>query len=137
VQAEAFLAAASPPHLADPSSEDADALKRQAADSGFAVFELDGALMKTKPALMDHLAKALSFPGDFGRNWDAAVDYLGDLSEFHGGTRFLIVIKDPAAIENADPKLYADFREVCGFACENARQWSRGTIRLKFVFTRP
>ena len=23
-----------------------------------------------------------------------------------------------------DPKLYADFREVCGLACENARQWS-------------
>jgi hypothetical protein len=134
LQAEAFLTAASPPHLTDLSASDAAALKRRAAVSGFAVFELDGSRMKTKAELMDHLAEVLRFPGDFGRNWDAAIDYLGDLAGVHGGTRFLVLIRDPAAMERADPKLYAEFREVCGLACENARQWSRGRIRLKFAF---
>ena len=137
MDAEAFLTAASPPHLADLSGEEAAALKRRAAGSGFAVFELDGERMKTKPELMDHLAAALAFPGDFGRNWDAAVDYLGDLAGAHGGTKFLIVIKDPAALKSADPKLYAEFREVCGLACENAGQWSRGAVKLKFAFAEP
>jgi len=136
MDAKVFLSAA-PPHLADLDDRDAAALKRQAADLGFAVFELDGARMQTKAELMDHLAAALSFPHDFGRNWDAAVDYLGDLAGFHGGTKFLIVVKDPASQERADPKLYADFREVCGLACENARQWSRGTVTLKFAFATP
>ncbi|MCX5795547.1 MAG: barstar family protein [Elusimicrobia bacterium] len=135
--AEAFLTAAAPPHLADLGGLDAAALKRRAAGLGFAVFELDGARMRTKAELMEHLAAALGFPGDFGGNWDAAVDYLGDLAGVHGGTKFLVVVKDPAAVERADPGLYADFREVCGLACENARQWSRGTVTLKFAFTTP
>jgi hypothetical protein len=129
-----FLTAAAPPHLADLNAGDTAALKLQAARSGFAVFELDGARMKTKANLMDHLATALRFPGDFGRNWDAAIDYLADLAGVHGGTNFLVVIKDPAAMEHADPKLYADFRKVCGLSCENARQWSKGKVRLKFAF---
>ena len=69
MDAKVFLSAA-PPHLADLDDRDAAALKRQAADLGFAVFELDGARMQTKAELMDHLAAALSFPHDFGRNWE-------------------------------------------------------------------
>jgi hypothetical protein len=130
----AFLTAATPPHLVDLSGPDAAALQRHAAGLDFKLFELDGTRMRTKSELMDHLATALGFPGDFGRNWDAAVDYLGDLAGFHGGEKFLVVVKDPAAMERADPKLYADFRDVCGLACENARQWSRGKVRLKFAF---
>ncbi|MDD5627906.1 MAG: barstar family protein [Elusimicrobia bacterium] len=131
---DSFLAAADPPHLADLDAAEAAELRLRAAALGFAVFELDAARMQTKPELMDQLAEALKFPGDFGRNWDATVDCLGDLAGIHGGKKFLVVVKDPAALERADPRLYADFREVCGLACENARQWSGGSVRLKFAF---
>ena len=128
-----FLETPLPPDLADLPYKEALALAAAARAAGFAVFELDGAWMKSKPQLMEYMAQALGFPGDFGHNWDAAIDYLGDLATFHKNNKILVVI-DPAEILKADVKLYADLRKVCGLACENARQWSRETVILKFVF---
>ncbi|MCX5790617.1 MAG: barstar family protein, partial [Elusimicrobia bacterium] len=69
-----FLNTPQPPDLADLSAGEAAALAAAARAAGFAVFELDGARMKSKPELMEYAGQALGFPGDFGRNWDALVD---------------------------------------------------------------
>lgn len=90
--------------------------------------------MKTKPALMEHSERALGFPGDFGKNWDAMIDYLGDMANFHDNPKILIFVKNPSEILTSDPKLYADLRRICGLSCDNAREWSRSTVILKFVF---
>ena len=129
-----FLNTPLPPYLADLPPGEASALAAGARDAGFAVFELDGAKMKSKPELMEHIALALAFPGDFGRNWDAAIDYLGDMATVHKNNKILVLIKAPAEILKSDPKLYEDLRKVCGLACENARQWSREKVVLKFIF---
>ena len=131
---DTFLLDPGPPDLADLDGAQAAALAGRARTLGFAVFTLDGSRMRTKPELLEHLAAALGFPGDFGRNWDAAVDYLGDLAGLHPGEKFLVLVEDPQAMEGVEPRLYLDFREVCACACENSRQWSRGAVRLKFVF---
>ncbi len=131
---ENFLNTPKPPDVADLPPEQAGALSAAARAGGFAVFYLEGALMRTKPELMTHLAQALGFPGDFGRNWDAVIDYLGDMATFHGNNKILILVRNPAAILEADPELCSDLRKSCALACENSREWGRGAVTLKFVF---
>lgn len=130
---ENFLDTPLPPDLADLAPAQAAALAAAARERGFAVFELDGARMKAKPDLMEHIERALGFPGDFGRNWDALVDYLGDMPNLHKNGKILVLVGNSAAIAEADPALYADLRETAGFACQNAREWSGGKVLLKFV----
>lgn len=129
-----FLNTPLPPDIADLAPEQAAALASAARAAGFAVFELDGGLMGTKPELMTHAAAALGFPGDFGRNWDALIDYLGDMATVHGSKKILVLVNSPGKIGAGEPGLAGTFREVLGLACNNAREWSRGSVVLKFAF---
>lgn len=129
-----FLNTPQPPDLADLSAGEAAALAAAARAAGFAVFELDGARMKSKPELMEYAGQALGFPGDFGRNWDALVDYLGDMANIHKNGKILVFVKNSAEIAGSDPRLHAVLRDICGQACDNAREWSGGTVLLKFSF---
>jgi hypothetical protein len=129
-----FLETPLPPDIADLSAFEAAALCVCARRAGFAVFELDGAGMKTKPALMEHAARELAFPGDFGENWDAMIDYLGNMATVHKNNKVIIFIRAAAEIKGSDPALYAALRNVCGLACNNAREWSKGAVTLKFIF---
>ena len=47
--------------------------------SGFACFHVDGKNIQRKEQLLNHVATALHFPGDFGHNWDALEECLTDL----------------------------------------------------------
>jgi hypothetical protein len=129
-----FLSTPLPPDLLDLDQAGAAALAAAARSLGFAVFELDGAAMRTKAELMDHAAVRLGFPGDFGRNWDALIDYLGDMATVHKNDRILVCVRNPAEMEKAAPELSAELREAAGLACQNAREWSRGRVFLKFAF---
>jgi RNAse (barnase) inhibitor barstar len=129
-----FLSTPLPPDLIDLDQAEAAALAAAARSLGFAVFELDGAAMGTKPELMDHAAARLGFPGDFGRNWDALIDYLGDMATIHKNVKTLVFIKAPEKIGAGEPALPATFREVLGLACNNAREWGKGSVILKFAF---
>ena len=113
---------------------EAAALTAAARSLGFGVYELDGAAMGTKAELMEHAALRLSFPGDFGRNWDALIDYLSDMANIHGEVKTLILVKAPEKIGAGEPGLAAEFREVLGLACDRAREWGKGAVILKFVF---
>ncbi len=117
----------------DLSPNYADFLAGYALASGYAVFELDGARMTSKDALMAHSAKMLRLPG-LPENWDALIDYLYELPSIHHNNRVLIVVRNSSKIRLADPDLYADFREVAEFACKNAREWSRNKVTMKFAF---
>lgn len=130
---DTILKAVSPDITELPAAE-AAALAAAAAAEGFAVFELDGAAMKTKTGLLEHAALKLGFPGDFGMNWDAMIDYLGDMATIHGNRKIMVLVKDPAEIGGPDGLLASDFRKICGLACDNAREWSRCSVALKFVF---
>lgn len=129
-----FLDTPFPPDLADLSPQLGAMLAAAARAGGFAVFELDGARMKTKPELMAYAARVLGFPGDFGGNWDALIDYLGDLANIHKNEKLLVLVGNSAEMSKADPKLYADLRESAGLACRNAREWSGNKVILKFAF---
>jgi hypothetical protein len=119
--------------LSDLSPAQADALVDSARASGFAVFELDGSQMLTKPALMAYTAKTLGLPADMD-NWDAMIDYVGDMATFHRNNQILIMVRNASAIQKAVPQLYAQLRNVAGLSCQNANEWSRSAATLKFVF---
>ena len=129
-----FLSTSLPPDLIDLSQAESTVLAAAARGLGFAVFELDGTAMKTKAELMEYAAARLGFPGDFGKNWDALIDYLGDMATVHKNDRILVCVRNPAEMEKAAPELYAELRNVAGLACQNAREWSRGRVFLKFAF---
>ncbi|MDT7844957.1 barstar family protein [Streptomyces justiciae] len=71
---------------------------------GGEVVRLDGRRLSDAAAVFAAFADALSFPGYFGRNWDALVDCLHD-RHFHGGG----VPGTAVRIDHADALLGADF----------------------------
>ncbi len=111
----------------------ADFLSGYAQSNGYAVFSLDGTQMTAKPALLDYTTRTLRLPG-VPENWDAMIDFIGDLPGIHHNNRILIVVRKANAIQQAGGPLYADLREVAEFACRNAREWSKGVITIKFAF---
>ncbi|MFA5161583.1 MAG: barstar family protein [Elusimicrobiales bacterium] len=121
------------PDVLEAPPPEAAALKRAALESGFAVLELDGAKMRGKAELLEHMAAALKFPADFGANWDAAVDYLSDLPSFHPSEKFLVVIGNRAEIRR-DPALYGELFQTLEFAAQRARRM-QGCPALKFILS--
>jgi hypothetical protein len=59
---------------------DVETLQDQVVSAGFVLFEAELKGIKGKKNLLNALARATKFPGDFGENWDALVDVLCDLS---------------------------------------------------------
>lgn len=79
-----FLASGSGAAL---TSADLDSLKQRERPR---VLVARGSRMRSKPALLDELSAVLQFPLDFGANWDALADCLGDL-DWLGGTALVVV----------------------------------------------
>ena len=111
----------------------ADYLAAYALSNGYTVLEMDGGKMTTKAKLLDYSAGALGLPG-VPENWDAFIDYAGDLPSIHRTNLILVVVRDAGKIRRADAKLYADLRDVAEFTCKNAREWSKGEFSIKFAF---
>lgn len=57
-----------------------DVLHAAVISAGYALFEADLKGVKGKKNLLNALAQATGFSGEFGANWDALVDVLCDLS---------------------------------------------------------
>ncbi|GAA1096436.1 barstar family protein [Tsukamurella spumae] len=63
------------------TSADLDSLKRRDRPR---VLVARGSRMRTKAALLNEVSAVLQFPLDFGDNWDALADSLGDLDQLGG-----------------------------------------------------
>lgn len=123
----------SEPGVYDLGASEAGLLADDARALGYAVFELDGSRMKSKPALMKYTAKVLGLPRDMD-NWDAFIDYMSDMPQIHANDKILIIIRNASQIRMADPKLYFDLRESAVFCSQRAREWKDYSLSLKFVF---
>jgi RNAse (barnase) inhibitor barstar len=62
-----------------PGPVDMKHVQATAKRAGFAFFHVDGKNIERKEQLLNHVATALHFPGDFGHNWDALEECLTDL----------------------------------------------------------
>lgn len=123
----------SEPGVYDLGPADASRLAADARALGYAVFELDGSRMKSKPELMKHAAKVLGLPRDMN-NWDAFIDYMGDMPQIHANDKLLVIIRNASQIRAADPKLYFDLRESVVFCSQRAAELKDYRLSLKFVF---
>src|SRR5688500_805971 len=62
-----------------PKHAEVKALQGAARRAGYAFFHIEGKNIARKEQLLNHVATALHFPGDFGHNWDALEECLTDL----------------------------------------------------------
>jgi RNAse (barnase) inhibitor barstar len=89
------------------------------AGSDLQVARIDLAGVVEKEALFERISVALRFPGWFGRNWDALLDCLRDLSWSNSRRHVLI-------FENAKSLGAEDRSELIEVLAEAASNW-RGT----------
>ncbi|MER6678514.1 barstar family protein [Streptomyces sp. NPDC000983] len=75
--------------------------------AGGRVYELHADDLRDEPSTCDAFARAIGFPGHFGRNWDALVDCLDDLHGHAAGKAGIAVI-----VHGADTLLGADHLRV-------------------------
>ncbi|RAP59131.1 hypothetical protein BTJ49_00075 [Oleiagrimonas sp. MCCC 1A03011] len=77
-----------------------------------------------KAALFDTLAVALAFPSEFGRNWDALVDSLADLS-WLPAQGYVLLLDEAQALHDAHPH---DFDMLLDILDEVAASWAQARI---------
>lgn len=70
-----------------------DELRDAVQQAGFAMFDADLKGVKGKQNLLDTLARAASFPPEFGVNWDALADALCDLS-WHDASGYVLLLRN-------------------------------------------
>ncbi|MFC0113279.1 barstar family protein [Kibdelosporangium aridum] len=75
-------------------------------------YVLDGSEIRTKAAMLDALAKAMSFPDYFGHNLDALNDVVNDLPP----GEHTLVWQSPRTLRKADPDNYEQFVDILGNA---------------------
>jgi len=87
-----------------------------------------GRSVTNKLGALDAIAAALSFPAYFGRNLDALLDCLNDLSWLPAGEHVLIWTH-PDVLRTADPRGYADISSVLDESETRGRRTDR-TLRV-------
>ena len=91
-----------------------------AVPPGFVVRTIDGRRGRSKRGLLAELARALEFPADSGRNWDALEEMLADLEWLPGKGYLLIVTNaDLLLVEDAD-----DYETFVDIAKTVAKEWA-------------
>jgi len=68
-----------------------DELRSAIAQTGFALFEADLAVVQGKGEFLAAMAQAIKAPEWFGHNWDALADALGDLS-WHPAPGYVLLL---------------------------------------------
>ncbi len=94
-----------------PAHKESRALQKLAKVAGFAFFHVEGKNIARKEQLLNHVATALHFPGDFGHNWDALEECLTDL-EWVDGDGYLIYYDHIDGLLEAHPDQFETFVEI-------------------------
>lgn len=101
-----FLSAGSGAAL---TGTDLDSLKRRESPR---VLVARGSRMRTKSALLDEVSAVLQFPLDFGGNWDALADSLGDLEWLGGPAVVVLGVAQAEQVLADEPESLATFVAV-------------------------
>ncbi|HEX5338462.1 MAG TPA: barstar family protein [Gallionella sp.] len=90
---------------------DIDALRGAVDEAGFVLFDADLKGIKGKLNLLNALARAASFPAEFGANWDALADDLCDLSWCGDTSGYVLLLrnaKDTLGLSAHDQEIAQD-----------------------------
>ncbi len=114
--------------LRDPSrsgvrrlSAKAEAVERAAAANGFVLWRVDLGGVRDKAGLLAAMARALAFPGWFGKNWDALQDCLCDLSWRPAGG-YVVLLEQCGEFATYAPKEFGTALEVFSAAADSWRE---------------
>jgi RNAse (barnase) inhibitor barstar len=94
-----------------PAHKEPRALQKLAKAAGFAFFHVEGKNIARKEQLLNHVATALHFPGDFGHNWDALEECLTDM-EWIDADGYVIYYDHIDALMSAHPDQFATLVEI-------------------------
>ena len=94
-----------------PKPEEQRKLQAAAKKAGYAFFHIDGKNISRKEQLLNHVATALHFPGDFGHNWDALEECLTDL-EWVDAEGYVIYYDHIDSLLTAHPDQFETFVEI-------------------------
>lgn len=116
--------------MASPAAPELHVVSSNSADLGEAIAAAEALSFKTflidmqhvsrKEALFTLVAEELRFPKYFGRNWDALLDHLSDLS-WWAAPGYLLVIENSHDLYAASGKDLLTFLEVVRDAAERLR----------------
>ena len=85
----------------------------------YAVFQVDLAAVRSKKALLVKLAHSMNFPDEFGHNWDALADVLGD-PEWQSAAGWLVMLQHAERIQQNSPE---DFLVALDIFAAAADEW--------------
>ena len=94
-----------------PSHLEVKSVQALAKRLGYAFFHIDGKNISRKEQLLNHVATALHFPGDFGHNWDALEECLTDL-EWVKADGYAIYYDHIDGLLNAHPDQFETLVEI-------------------------
>ncbi len=106
------------------SEDDLPDLRSAAQRNGFLCRRIDLAGCRTKPELLDRIARGLQVPATFGRNWDALSDCLGDLG-WLPAKGYWIEFANAAAFRLASAE---DFDTLMSILDDGAAGWTKRKI---------
>ena len=86
-------------------------LQAVAKKAGYEFFHVEGSGIARKEQLLNHVATALKFPGEFGHNWDALEESLTDL-EWIDGEGYVIYYDHVDKLLEAHPDQFETFLEI-------------------------
>jgi hypothetical protein len=96
---------------------------------GLKLAKLDGSCIISKGELMDAVARSLSLPDYFGRNWDALDECLRDL-EWLRAPGYVILLTDADRLWQKDPGTFIVFLDVVARACDD---WAKENVPFHLV----
>jgi hypothetical protein len=98
---------------------------------GYTVFEANVTGCHDKAGLLERLARAMSFPGWFGANWDAWFDCLSDLGWHAAAPGYVLVVRGGLGMQRTAPET---FDTALAIVEDAARVWAdRGVTLRAFV----
>lgn len=90
------------------------------ADLDYKTFHLDLSAARSKSHLLDLIASTMAFPEYFGRNWDALLDLMSDLS-WWPASGYVLIIDGARQFNDVATSDFSTFLEVVVDAVERMR----------------
>ncbi|AKK67465.1 barstar family protein [Xanthomonas translucens] len=107
------------------ANSDLDSIAALGRDAGLRLCRIDLQGCSSKPMLLMRLAAQLDFPIGFGRNWDALMDGLRDLSWLPAKGGYALLLEDAAELQSVAKK---DFDVLLELLDDVAKEWAQDGI---------
>lgn len=104
------------------SKEEEKMLRTDTIQRGYSLIVVDLGSIRTREDLIDKLAQALQFPKYFGRNWDAFLDLVTDLS-WNSASGYVLLLKNADALLNLPSEHLDIFIRLC---LATVKRWQSG-----------